>query len=62
MSHVESCMRSSTVELSFSQTRGTPARTVGETSRRFWKSVSGFSTKLTTEPACRGSISDTRFS
>jgi hypothetical protein len=43
-------MRSSTVDASFSQMRGGPAKYVGDTSRRFWKRVSMRSTKLTTSP------------
>ena len=43
-------MRISIAEANFSHNRGTLAKMVGETSRRFWGSVSGLSTKLTLPP------------
>ncbi len=43
-------MRIFTCDMNFSQSRGTPYAMVGEISRRFWATVSGLSTKLTTYP------------
>src|SRR5262249_56857576 len=62
LSRVESAIRSSTVEASFSQMRGGPAKYVGDTSRRFWKRVSTLSAKFTTYPWWMALKTDVKFS